>query len=101
MARKAAQTVVKAAPLDGCAVATSGKYNGTTQSAVQARIKSLGGTIASSVTADTSFLISTEKDFESNSAKIKAATSHGVPIVALDWLEECESSSKSGLYWSR
>lgn len=62
---------------------------------MQARVKALGGTVASTVTADTSFLIATEKDFESNSVKIKAATTHNVPIVPLEWLEECESTGKS------
>jgi poly [ADP-ribose] polymerase len=38
-------------------------------------------------------LIATEKDFESNSTKSKAATTHNVPVVTLDWLEETESSN--------
>jgi len=93
MARKAA--VKKAAPapaLDGCNVATSGKFAGTTQAALQSRIKELGGNAASSVTPETSFLIATEKDFESKSVKVKAAATHNVPIVSLSWLEECEST---------
>lgn len=94
MARKAAQKAVKAAPLDGCTLVTSGKFNGTTQSALQARIKALGGASASSVNGDTTFLIATEKDYESNSTKVKAAASHDVPVVSLEWLEECESSSQ-------
>jgi len=95
MARKAA--VKKAAPapaLDGCNVATSGKFAGTTQAALQSRIKELGGNAASSVTPETSFLIATEKDFESKSVKVKAAATHNVPIVSLSWLEECESTGR-------
>lgn len=94
MARKAAQKAAQVSPFDGCTIATSGKFNGTTQGALQTRIKSLGGTAASSVNADTTFLIATEKDYEANSTKVKAATSQNVPIVSLDWLEECEASSE-------
>lgn len=94
MPRKAAQKVTKANPLEGCAIATSGRFQGTTQSALQSRVTSLGATIASTVNSDTNYLVTTEKDFESNSTKVKAATTHGVPIVTLEWLEECESSSE-------
>jgi len=96
MARKAAQTKGKTAALDGCSIATSGKFPGTTQAALQARIKELGGTVASSITTDTNYLIATEKDYENNSTKIKAATSHDIPIVSIEWLDECESTSKCG-----
>jgi poly [ADP-ribose] polymerase len=101
MARKAAPKAAQAAPLDGYTIATSGKFPGTTQAALQTRIKSLGGSVASSVTADTTFLIATEKDYESNSTKIKAANSHNIPIVSLEWLEECESSGKLSAHLDR
>ncbi|KAH5286539.1 poly-ADP-ribose polymerase [Parastagonospora nodorum] len=92
MARKAAQKAAKAAPLDGCVIATSGKFPGTTQTALASRITSLGATASSKVTSDTNILIATEKDYESNSTKVKAAASHDIPVVTLDWLEECEST---------
>ncbi|KAF1943928.1 PARP-domain-containing protein [Clathrospora elynae] len=79
-------------PLDGCLIATSGRFPGTTQAALQSRVTSLGATVASSVTADTTHLIATDKDFETKSTKIKAATSHNVPIVTIEWLDECEST---------
>ncbi|KAJ4341757.1 hypothetical protein N0V95_007111 [Ascochyta clinopodiicola] len=93
MARKAAQKQAQASPLDGYLVATSGRFPGTTQSALQSRICDLGGDIASKVTTDTSILIATEKDFEANSTKVAAAVSSGVPIVTIDWLEDTESSN--------
>jgi poly [ADP-ribose] polymerase len=108
MARKAAQKAAKAAPLDGLAIATSGKFPGTTQAALASRIASLGATVPSKVTADTNILIATEKDYESISTKTKAAASHNVPVVTLDWLEECESTgqllpstlfTKTQTYW--
>jgi hypothetical protein len=94
MARKAAQKAAKASPLDGYSICASGKFPGTNQGALAERITSLGATVASKVTADTSFLIATEKDYESNSTKVKAATEHNVPVVTLDWLEECENTGK-------
>jgi NAD-dependent DNA ligase len=92
-ARKASQKPAKGAPLDGYSVAASGKFpGGTTQSALAARVAELGGTFAAKVTADTSFLIATEKDYESSSTKVQAAAVHNVPVVTLDWLEDCEST---------
>ncbi|EUC29582.1 hypothetical protein COCCADRAFT_8231 [Bipolaris zeicola 26-R-13] len=93
MPRKAAPkaTPKAAPPLDGCSVATSGRFPGTSQSALQSRLTSLGATIASSVTANTTHLIATEKDYESNSTKTKAAATHDVPVVTIEWLDECES----------
>lgn len=92
MVRKAAQKAAKAQPLDGLVLATSGKFPNTTQAALATRITSLGATVATKVTDDTSYLISTEKDFESNSTKVKAAANHNIPVVTIEWLEECESS---------
>jgi len=93
MARKAAQKAPAASPLDGCTVAASGRFpSGVTQSALQARLTSLGAAFASSVSADTTHLIATEKDFESNSTKVKAAAAHNVPVVTLYWLDECETT---------
>jgi poly [ADP-ribose] polymerase len=93
-ARKAAMKAANAEPLDGCSVAASGKFpGGTTQGALGGRVAELGGTFAAKVTADTTLLIATEKDYESYSTKVKAAAAHNVPVVTLDWLEECESTS--------
>lgn len=93
MARKAAQKAPPpATPLDGCSVATSGRFPGTSQSALQSRLTSLGAAIASSVTANTTHLIATDKDFESNSTKVKAAAANSVPVVTIEWLDECETT---------
>ena len=96
MARKAAQKAPAASPLDGCTVATSGRFpGGVTQSTLQARLTSLGAVFASGVSADTTHLIVTEKDFGSNSTKVKAASAHNVPVVTLHWLDECETTGES------
>lgn len=93
MARKAAQKAAQASPLDSCAIAISGTFPGTNQSAIQERITNLGATIAKSVTSDTTLLIATVKDVEKGSVKVKAATANDVPIVSIDWLEDCESTN--------
>lgn len=93
MARKAAQKKAQASPLDNYSIATSGRFPGTTQGALQQRITDLGGTIASKVTSDTNILIATDKDFEAKSTKVAAAIASDVPIVSIDWLEETETSN--------
>ena len=93
MARKAAQKKAPASPLDGYSIATSGRFSGTTQSALSTRITDLGGTVASKVTSDTNILIATVKDFEAKSTKVAAAIANALPIVSMDWLEETESSN--------
>ncbi len=93
MARKAAQKKTQASPLDGYSVATSGRFAGTTQSALQTRITDLGGTVASKITSDTNVLIATDKDFEAKSTKVAAAIANGIHIVTIDWLEETESTN--------
>lgn len=97
MARKAVQKAAPAAdPLTGLSIAASGRFpGGVTQSALQARITSLGAEFLSSVTPDTTHLIATQKDFESNSTKVKTAAAQNVSIVTLEWLDECEGTGKS------
>ncbi|KAF1923195.1 poly polymerase 2 ADP-ribosyltransferase 2 [Didymella exigua CBS 183.55] len=91
--RAASKQKAQASPLDGCSVATSGRFSGTSQGALQKRVTDLGGSVASKITADTNILITTDKDFEAKSAKIAAAIDNDVPIVTIDWLDETESSN--------
>lgn len=93
--RKAAQKKAQAPPLDGLSIATSGRFQGTTIRELQARIEDLGGSIASKVTADTSILVATEKDFEAKSTKVAAALANSIPIVSIDWLEATDSSQRT------
>ncbi|KAA8621228.1 poly polymerase 2 ADP-ribosyltransferase 2 [Pyrenophora tritici-repentis] len=93
MPRKAVPKAAPAAPpLSGYNIATSGRFSGTSQTAVQSRLTALGASTALSVTSDTTHLIATEKDYESNSTKVNAAATHGVPVVTLGWLDACQSS---------
>jgi poly [ADP-ribose] polymerase len=95
MARKAAHKASAASPLDGCSVAVAGRFpGGETQSTLKARLTSLGATFASSISADTTHLVATEKEFGSKSAKVQAATAHDVLVVTLEWLDECEATGE-------
>ena len=82
-------------PLKDITISTSGRFPGTTQGAIQARITSLGGTFSTKITPETSILITTEKDYQSEggSTKVNAAREKGdVSIVGLGWLEETEKT---------
>jgi len=82
--------------LTGLSIAASGRFpSGVTQLTLQTRITSLGAEFLSSVTPDTTHLIATQKDFESNSTKVKTAVAQNVSIVSLEWLDECEATGKS------
>ncbi|KAF2788790.1 poly polymerase 2 ADP-ribosyltransferase 2 [Melanomma pulvis-pyrius CBS 109.77] len=78
-------------PLAGFSIALSGTL-GVTHGVAQSSITSLGGEAAKTVTADTTYLVSTQADVDKASTKVKAALKHGIPIVSLDWLDECASS---------
>ncbi|RYP68237.1 hypothetical protein DL770_008473 [Monosporascus sp. CRB-9-2] len=77
-------------PLDGCVIALSGTIPGRTQASIEKDfILPLGATLAKSVTASTTHLVTTEAHYNNLSAKVKSAKSNDVPIVTFQWLEEC------------
>ena len=79
--------------LAGYTVALSGTFPGTTHTALQNTITTLGGSVAKSVTADTNLLISTSTDVNKNSRKVQDAQTNGIPIVSIGWLDETKQSS--------
>ncbi|KAF2204452.1 PARP-domain-containing protein [Delitschia confertaspora ATCC 74209] len=90
MARKSSQL-----PLSGSNIAIVGTFPGTTQSALQDSITSLGATVAKSVTADTTCLVASPAAFAKPPAKVKAAQEGDIPIVSIEWLNACiDSASK-------
>ncbi|KAK0099598.1 hypothetical protein ONS96_008098 [Cadophora gregata f. sp. sojae] len=77
-------------PLQGCIIALSGAFPGRTQPSVDNElITPLGGTLAKSITADTTHLVTTEGDFAKPSTKVTQAKSKDVLIVNMTWLEDC------------
>ncbi|KAL2068412.1 hypothetical protein VTL71DRAFT_16510 [Oculimacula yallundae] len=77
-------------PLQGCIIALSGTFPGRSQTVIEDDlIITLGGILAKSVTADTTHLVTSDKDFAKPSAKVTKAKSLGIHIVSMSWLEDC------------
>lgn len=91
-AASAAPTAPTGPPLDGCRVALSGTFPGFSQPALQKQITGLGGLTSSSITKDTTHLITVQADYDKPSTKVKAAKGQGIHIVSLPWLQDCLSS---------
>jgi len=91
--KKAAATAAPPKPaLEDCKVALSGQFGKHSQSDLKKKVESLGGTVASSVTNDTTHLIASDGDFKKPSLKVAKALSLSISIVGLDWLLATESS---------
>ena len=72
--------------LDGCKIAFSGTFAGTSQTALKATAEGAGAAVSSSVTGDTTHLVASEADYHKSSAKVTKAQSLDIPIVTLQWL---------------
>ncbi|KAF2675763.1 PARP-domain-containing protein [Lentithecium fluviatile CBS 122367] len=92
MPPKKKTTQVASPPLTGFTIAISGTFAGTNQAAVQGTITSLGAAVAKSVAVDTNILVSTAADVKKSSKKVQDAQASDIPIVSIDWLNECASS---------
>ncbi|KAI1339536.1 PARP-domain-containing protein [Xylariaceae sp. FL0016] len=94
--KKAAAKVAAPAlpPLNGCSIAISGSIPGRTQAAIESdSIIPLGATLAKSVNAATTHLVTTDADYQKSSTKVKAAQSSDIPIVTFQWLEDCQAQN--------
>ncbi|GAW12306.1 hypothetical protein ANO14919_016710 [Xylariales sp. No.14919] len=86
--KKAAAPV--APPFTGLSIAISGSIPNRTQASIETDyIAPLGGSLAKSVSASTTHLVTTETDYQKPSAKVKSAQANGIPIVTFEWLEDC------------
>ncbi len=76
--------------MEGCVITLSGTIPGRTQASIDKDfIIPLGATLAKSVTAVTTHLVTTEVDYNKPSAKVKSAKSNDITIVNFQWLEDC------------
>ncbi len=82
-----------APPLEGCRIAVSGTFPGLSQAAVLKLAVGLGAASASSVTQDTTHLITTLADFNKLSAKVVKAKDFGIHIVDIEWLNDCVATN--------
>ncbi|KAL2265907.1 hypothetical protein VTJ83DRAFT_5259 [Remersonia thermophila] len=88
--KKAAATAKPA--LDGCVLALSGTFPGTTHGAIKARAEALGATVESAVTDKTTHLVASLTDYEKQSIKVAKAKALDLHIVSLEWLSLCEQN---------
>ncbi|KAF4990369.1 hypothetical protein FGRMN_8504 [Fusarium graminum] len=91
--RRAANPPAVDPPLDGCAIAVSGKFDdiGHSHSSLEALIRKHGGTLTRSVTKATTHVVSTDDDFNSDSNKVATARAKGLPILNPSWLVDTDS----------
>ncbi|KAF5557973.1 hypothetical protein FPHYL_7568 [Fusarium phyllophilum] len=91
--RRAAANPPADPPLDGCAIAVSGKFDdiGHSHSSLEALIRKHGGSFTRSVTKATTHVVSTQDDFNSQSNKVTAAKDKGLPVVDPLWLIDIDS----------
>lgn len=90
--RAAKKAAAPPSPLHGSTIAIAGTFS-VSQASVKQRIENLGAKVATTVQQDTDCLIATQADYDKQSTKVKAAIAKNVPIVSIDWLDECESSN--------
>ncbi|KAF4969972.1 hypothetical protein FSARC_2874 [Fusarium sarcochroum] len=83
-------------PLDGFAIALSGKFDSIdhNHSSLEALIRKHGGTVTRSVTKATTHVISTEDDFNAGSSKVTAAQTKGLPLVNPSWVIDTDSKGE-------
>lgn len=85
-------------PLDGCAIALSGKFDslgGHTQGSLEALIRTLGGTVTRSVTKTTTHVVCSEDDYKGNSAKVSAGKAKDLPLVSPIWILDSDEEKKT------
>lgn len=80
-------------PLDGCTIAFSGSFPGLSQSALQGQATQLGAATSSSITKNTTHLVTTPGDFAKPSTKVAGAQNNGIHIVSLQWLQDCQQNN--------
>ncbi|KAK0725597.1 poly polymerase catalytic domain-containing protein [Lasiosphaeris hirsuta] len=94
--KKGRRAVAPAAPalpaLDTCKIALSGTFPAFSQAALKTKVEALGGTVGSTVTADTTQLIASDGDYAKSSMKVAKAKSLSIPVVSLRWLQLCEET---------
>lgn len=99
--RRAAAAAAAAAPaadppLDGCAIAISGKFDNLNlnHSGIETVIRGLGGTVTRSVTKATTHVVCSEFDYNGGTTKVAAGQAKGLPMVNPQWLLDMEDQKK-------
>ncbi|KAL6360737.1 hypothetical protein LRP88_06444 [Fusarium phalaenopsidis] len=90
--RRAAAKPPADPPLDGCAIALSGKFDDIdhNHSSLETVIRKHGGTVTRSVTKATTHVVCTEYDFNAGTTKIAAAKAKDLPCVNPSWIVDTD-----------
>ncbi|CRK24093.1 hypothetical protein BN1708_003784 [Verticillium longisporum] len=75
-------------PLDGCVVVLGGSFPGHTQAELSGEIRSLGATVATTVTKKTTHVIVTQANYKSNAKVGQALAQEDCLVVSLEWVDE-------------
>lgn len=75
-------------PLDGCVVVLGGSFPGHTQAELSGEIRSLGATVATTVTKKTTHVIVTQANYQSNAKVGQALAQEDCLVVSLEWVNE-------------
>ncbi|KAK2033059.1 PARP-domain-containing protein [Colletotrichum zoysiae] len=81
-----------AQPLNGAVIAISGTFD-KKRAELESWLSSLGAAIAKSITKKTTHLITTPEDFNAHTTKVVSAQKNDIPIVSLQWAEDCDSQA--------
>jgi poly [ADP-ribose] polymerase len=83
-------------PLDGCAIAISGKFDGISHNhgTLETLIRTHGGTVTRSVTKATTHVVCSEFDFNAGTTKIAAGKAKDLPMVDPQWVIDIDEQTK-------
>ncbi|PHH88086.1 hypothetical protein CDD83_7977 [Cordyceps sp. RAO-2017] len=88
------QKAAPAAPLGGCVIALSGRFNtkyGHSHASLEQLVRSLGATTTRTVGSGlVTHLVCTEHDYNEAASKVKAAQQLRAPLVQPEWVFACE-----------
>lgn len=78
-------------PLAGCCITTSGSFpSGWSQTSLLTYAERLGATTSKSVTSEVTHLITSQKDCDKGSNKVKQASDRAIFLVRLGWMVDSE-----------
>lgn len=83
-----------AAPAAKIRVYVAGAFPGQSAADVGDKAKKLGLAVGFNLTKTVTHMVTSQSEFDSDSAKIMKAKAQGVKLVSADWLDECEKDGK-------
>ncbi|KJE92093.1 polymerase [Capsaspora owczarzaki ATCC 30864] len=82
-------------PFDSMTIVFAGSNFSTTQKALGAIVKELGGAVATNVTDKTTIVISTPEEVANEGKKISDALERHIPILSEDVISKCKAAQKT------